>query len=91
MIKNATVKIEIQGHTDNQGDAAKNLVLSEARAKTVYDFLINEGIAANRLAYKGFGSAQPIIGNETIMALKDPKQIAAAHQKNRRTSYKILP
>jgi outer membrane protein OmpA-like peptidoglycan-associated protein len=89
--KNAAIKIEIQGHTDSQGDAAKNLVLSEARAKAVFDFLINEGIAANRLSYKGYGSTQAIISNEAIANLKDPKQIAAAHQKNRRTCYKIVP
>ena len=89
--KNAAIKIEIQGHTDSQGDAAKNLALSEARAKAVFDFLVNEGIAANRLSYKGFGSTQAIISNEAIANLKDPKQIAAAHQKNRRTCYKIVP
>jgi outer membrane protein OmpA-like peptidoglycan-associated protein len=65
--------------------------LSEARAKAVFDFLVNEGIAANRLSYKGFGSTQAIISNEAIANLKDPKQIAAAHQKNRRTCYKIVP
>ena len=89
--KNAAIKIEIQGHTDSQGDAAKNLALSEARAKAVFDFLVNEGIAANRLSYKGYGSTQAIISNEAIANLKDPKQIAAAHQKNRRTCYKIVP
>jgi outer membrane protein OmpA-like peptidoglycan-associated protein len=88
--KNPKIRIEIQGHTDSQGDASKNLILSESRSKTVLDFLIQDGIEASRLTYKGYGSSQPIVTDAEIARLKDPKQIAIAHQKNRRTSYKIL-
>lgn len=84
---NPKLKIEIQGHTDSQGDAQKNLVLSEQRAKAVYDFLITDGIQANRLSYKGFGSTVPVITDAQIAALPTEGQKAAAHQKNRRTSY----
>ena len=85
------LKIEIQGHTDSQGDAAKNLVLSDARSKAVYQFLIQEGIDPARLSFKGYGSSQPIVSDTAIAQLANPADIAAAHQKNRRTSYKILP
>jgi outer membrane protein OmpA-like peptidoglycan-associated protein len=85
------LKIEIQGHTDSQGDAAKNLVLSDARSKAVYQFLIQEGIDPARLSFKGYGSSQPIVSDTAIAQLANPAEIAAAHQKNRRTSYKILP
>lgn len=88
---NPGLKIEIQGHTDSQGDAQKNLVLSEQRAMAVYQFLLNEGIAANRLSYKGFGSKVPVITDATIATLTTETQKAAAHQKNRRTTYTIIP
>ena len=89
--RNPSIKIEIQGHTDSQGDADQNLILSNSRARTVADFLVQEGIAAERLTYKGYGSGQPLITDAQIAQLNNASEIAAAHQKNRRTSYKILP
>jgi outer membrane protein OmpA-like peptidoglycan-associated protein len=59
------VNIAIHGHTDTEGNATANLNLSMQRAKTVYDFLINVGIQANRLTYKGFGQSQPKANNDT--------------------------
>jgi len=88
---NPTLKIEVQGHTDSQGDAQKNLILSEHRAMAVYQFLLEEGIAANRISYKGFGSKQPVVSDAEIAALNTEAQKAAAHQKNRRTTYTIIP
>jgi outer membrane protein OmpA-like peptidoglycan-associated protein len=66
-------------------------LLSDARSKAVIQFLIQEGIDPARLSYKGYGSSQPIVSDEAIAKLTNPAQIAAAHQKNRRTSYRILP
>lgn len=63
--KNASVKIVIHGHTDNKGNAAVNLSLSKSRAKEVMEFLIKNGIAANRLSYDGFGSKKPKASNST--------------------------
>jgi OmpA-OmpF porin, OOP family len=63
--KNTTAKIEICGYTDAQGEAAANLKLSNARAKSVYNFLISKGIDANQLASKGYGEANPVADNET--------------------------
>jgi len=63
--KNPTVSIEIEGHTDNQGDDLHNFKLSEARAKAVMDFLIAKGISQDRLTSKGYGSTKPIQPNET--------------------------
>ena len=88
---NPALRIEIQGHTDSQGDPAKNMLLSEARSKAVADFLIQEGIDPKRLTFKGYGSSKPIVTDAAIAKLTDPKAIEAAHQKNRRTSYKINP
>jgi outer membrane protein OmpA-like peptidoglycan-associated protein len=63
--ENKTIKIAIHGHTDNVGNAADNLKLSEARAKTVYDLLILNGINSERLSYRGFGASKPVASNLT--------------------------
>lgn len=61
---NSDLKITILGHTDRSGIEEKNVILSESRAKSVYDYIISNGIEENRLSYKGFGSAVPIASNK---------------------------
>lgn len=86
---NPTLKIELQGHTDTQGDDKHNLELSDNRAKAVYEYLISKGIAKDRLTYKGYGETQPVVSDEEIAKMKTDKEKKEAHQKNRRTVYKI--
>jgi outer membrane protein OmpA-like peptidoglycan-associated protein len=62
---NASMKIEIDGYTDNVGDAAANKTLSESRAKAVYDYLVGKGTDATRMTYAGFGAFNPIADNTT--------------------------
>ena len=62
---NPTVRLQINGHTDNIGTPAANLVLSANRAKAVAGYLIGKGIAAKRLSSKGFGETKPVAGNNT--------------------------
>lgn len=76
---NPKVSVEIGGHTDNVGDDSSNLTLSKNRAKTVFDYLINHHIAANRLSFKGYGESQAIADNNTEEGRK----------LNRRTEFKI--
>jgi len=78
--KNTEMKIEIRGHTDNEGDDKSNQVLSEARAKAVYQYLLGRGIDGGRLSYKGFGETQPIADNKTEKGRKQ----------NRRTEFTII-
>jgi outer membrane protein OmpA-like peptidoglycan-associated protein len=77
---NPTVHIEISGHTDNAGADQFNQTLSENRAKSVYEYLVTNGIAAARLVYKGYGKTQPIAPNTT-----DEEKA-----KNRRTEFMII-
>ena len=63
--QNPSVKAEIQGYTDNKGSKAYNIKLSAKRAKSVYNELINLGISADRLSYKGYGPENPIASNAT--------------------------
>jgi outer membrane protein OmpA-like peptidoglycan-associated protein len=62
---NPTIVITIQGHTDDIGDDTKNLTLSDARAKTVKNYLISLGIEAERLNAKGFGESMPKVENDS--------------------------
>jgi outer membrane protein OmpA-like peptidoglycan-associated protein len=59
------LNILISGHTDNVGQESNNKLLSENRAKSVMNFLIEAGVESNRLQYKGFGSLQPLQPNTT--------------------------
>lgn len=90
LLKNPTVKIELGGHTDTRGDDKENLKLSNDRAKAVYNYVINKGINAQRLSYKGYGESKPIISDADIAKMSSEKEKEAAHQSNRRTEYKIV-
>ena len=60
-----TLKLEVQGHTDNVGNDAYNQTLSEARAKSVMTWLTQHGVAADRLTFKGYGKTKPVADNGT--------------------------
>ena len=62
---NPKITIEVQGHTDNVGNAAYNLKLSQARADSVRAYLVSNGVAADRLTSKGYGMTQPLVKNDT--------------------------
>lgn len=78
--KYPAMRIELGGHTDNVGSAEANQRLSEQRAKAVYDYLVGRGIAAERLAFKGYGESQPVADNST----------EEGRAQNRRTVFTIL-
>jgi outer membrane protein OmpA-like peptidoglycan-associated protein len=62
---NPTLHIQINGHTDNTGDANNNIILSQKRARAVAQYLADNGIDVKRFAYKGFGAGKPIADNTT--------------------------
>ena len=90
LMTNSTIKIELGGHTDTRGDATENQVLSTDRAKSVYNYLVSQGIIAERLSYKGYGETVNINTDAEIAKLSSEKEKEAAHQENRRTEYKII-
>ncbi len=72
-------KLLIEGHASSEGDHAHNLKLSDERAKAVMMYLVEHGVAKDRLASKGFGSSQPIADNNT----------EEGREKNRRVEFTI--
>lgn len=80
MKKSPDLVIEISGHTDKSGNEVTNKQLSSDRAKFIHDYLIQQGIPASRLTYKGYGSAKPAYSNST----KDGRDA------NRRIEVKVL-
>jgi outer membrane protein OmpA-like peptidoglycan-associated protein len=72
--------VEIQGHTDERGNDAYNLKVSEERAHAIYDYLVGKGIDAKRLRAKGYGETKPL----------DPAHTEKAWAKNRRIAFVIL-
>jgi outer membrane protein OmpA-like peptidoglycan-associated protein len=72
-------KLKLSGHTDNEGTAEANMVLSEKRAKAVKNYLIKQGAKEDQIMTEWFGQTQPVADNAT----------AAGRQKNRRVEMKI--
>lgn len=66
MKRDPGLKLNIEGHTDNVGDAEKNKVLSEQRARAVYGYIIRKGVDASRLRSDGFGEDRPRAGNDSV-------------------------
>jgi outer membrane protein OmpA-like peptidoglycan-associated protein len=65
MTDHPELKFSVEGHTDSDGETAPNQKLSEARAKSVMDKMVELGISADRLTSKGHGESKPMAGNDT--------------------------
>jgi len=76
---NPSVKIDIQGHTDDIGNDNDNLILSQNRARVVYEYIVARGISASRMTNHGYGEQRPVLPNST----------EANRAKNRRTIFVI--
>ena len=72
--------VNVDGHTDNVGDAAKNLKLSQDRAAAAVTYLVGKGVAASRLVSAGYGLTKPVADNKT----------AAGRAQNRRVEFNLL-
>lgn len=62
---NPHLKFEVAGHTDNTGNYQSNVNLSESRAKSVRQYLIDNGVSASRLTARGYGPDKPVASNDT--------------------------
>jgi len=87
---NPTLKIELDAHSDQQGDFKRNIILSQARADTCVRYLISQGIDSSRLVAKGWGETKLLVSTKEIMAHKSKKERDSLYQINRRTVFRIL-
>lgn len=78
---NPNIRIELSSHTDSRSGDDYNLALSQLRAQSAVDYLVSQGIAADRLVAKGYGETQLRIQNA---------QTEEEHQTNRRTEFKVI-
>lgn len=78
---NPSIRIELSSHTDSRSSDDYNLTLSQQRAQSAVDYLVSQGIAADRLVAKGYGETQLLIPNA---------QTEEEHQTNRRTEFKVI-
>lgn len=79
MKDNASIKIEIGGHTDNVGDEGANKTLSQERANSCMTYVVSKGIDAIHLKAVGYGQTKPLVANNS-----DENRA-----KNRRVEFKI--
>ncbi len=87
---NDNLTIDINSHTDCRGSDAYNLRLSQARAQSCVDYLISKGITMSRLHPKGYGETDPIFKEDVIAGMPTKEEQEFAHQKNRRTAFKVV-
>ena len=80
LMSNANIEIEINGFTDNIGESITNQVLSENRAKAVYELLISYDLDKERLSFNGYGEQFPIVDNTSV----------SNRAQNRRTEFRII-
>ena len=76
-----TLKLQINGHTDNVGNAAYNKILSRKRAQSVVNYLIQNGIGQDRLSVMGYGQERPLVSND------DEEE---GRELNRRTEIEVI-
>jgi len=77
---NASLKLKIDGHTDNVGNDDFNMKLSDGRAASVKSYLVSKGISADRLESEGFGETMPVADNKT----------STGRSQNRRVEMKVF-
>ncbi|NJM26016.1 MAG: OmpA family protein [Bacteroidia bacterium] len=81
LLANPHLRVQINGHTDNTGNAATNKTLSLKRASSVVDYLASHGVDAARLSAKGYGAERPIVSNDDEIG---------GREINRRTEIEII-
>lgn len=87
---NPEIKIELSSHTDSRQTADYNLELSKKRAQSAVDYIVSKGVNPSRIVAKGYGESQLIISDPEIAKLETPEAKERAHQRNRRTEFKVI-
>jgi len=75
--------VEVEGHTDDRGPSSFNILLSQARAQAVTDYLIGRGVDRERLVARGFGPTRPVATNGTVEGRAANRRVAFTVVKTR--------
>ena len=90
LTENPTIVIELSAHTDSRGSDQANEVLSQKRAQTCVDYLVQKGVNPARMVPVGYGERRLKISDADIAKLPTKEEKEAAHAKNRRTVFSVL-
>jgi peptidoglycan-associated lipoprotein len=93
LTQNPNIVIELQAHTDCRGSSRYNKDLSQKRAQSCVDYLISKGIPADRMVPVGYGESTPRAEGlecKSIDKMGTKEEQEAAHQRNRRTQFRVL-
>lgn len=82
LVDNPDFRLKIAGHTDSQGAAQANLILSKKRAESVRDFLESRGVAADRMIVQYFGEEQPVATNDTAEGREQNRRVEMEDRKS---------
>jgi len=92
LVENDNMIVQLRSHTDCRGNDAYNKKLAQKRAETCVNFLVSKGIPKERMVPIGMGESEPLpgLGCKEIDKLPSKQEQEAAHQRNRRTDFKII-
>lgn len=90
LIDNPTIVIELAAHTDSRDTDERNRVLSQKRAQSCVDYLIERGIARERMVAKGYGESRPKWTDAQIAQKRTKEEKEQLHQENRRVEFSVL-
>ena len=90
LVENPTIIIELAAHTDSRDNDKRNLILSQNRAQSCVNYLVEKGIDPARMQPKGYGESMLRITDAEIAKMATKEEKEAAHQKNRRTEFRVL-
>jgi OOP family OmpA-OmpF porin len=75
MVEQPSLQVTVEGHTDAVGSEGYNQRLSERRARAVRDYMVAEGIAADRITTKGWGKSKPVATNDTAEGRAENRRV----------------
>ncbi len=90
MKDNPTIIVELQAHTDSRDNDESNMILSQKRAQSCVDYLVEKGVERERLQPKGYGETMPKYTDDQISAAGGKDAQEALHQQNRRTEFAVV-
>lgn len=90
LVDNPTIVIELSAHTDSRSSDEFNQDLSQKRAESCVQYLIEKGIPGDRMNARGYGEKRLLVSDKEIAKMKSEVEKEAAHQKNRRTVFSVI-